>query len=69
MPTPHPVHALRTKLGTERLALVQELAASGALSADVLRELSILQAALTAVSEEIEAHSAKLGWGADNELE
>jgi hypothetical protein len=68
MPTPHPVHALRTKLETERLGLVQKLAASEVLSTDVLRELSILQAALTAVSEEIETHSVRLGWGGDNEL-
>ena len=32
MPAPHPVHTLRAKLEAERLKLVEELAADGALS-------------------------------------
>jgi hypothetical protein len=68
MPSPNPVHALLAKLETERLSLVQKLAQSSALSADALKELATLQAALTAVSEEIEAHGPKLGWGSEKEL-
>ena len=68
MPTSHPVHALRAKLETERLSLVEKLARSGEVSADALKTLAILEAALTAVSEEIETHGAKLGWGSEPEL-
>jgi hypothetical protein len=69
MPSPHPVHALLAKLETERLSLVQKLAQSSALSADALKELATLQAALTAVSEEIKTHGPKLGGGSGKELE
>jgi hypothetical protein len=34
-----------------------------------LQELAILQAALTAVREEIDAHGAKLGWGGGEPLD
>jgi hypothetical protein len=68
MATPHPVHALRAKLETERLSLVEKLASSSMVSADALKELATLQAALTAVIEEIEAHGARLGWGSGTEL-
>jgi hypothetical protein len=38
------------------------------LSADALRELATLQAALTAVKEEIETHGTRMGWGDEDEL-
>lgn len=70
MTEPHPVHALRAKLETERLDAVQRLAATNAvLSPSVLTELAYLQLALTAVKEEIETHSMKLGWNSNDTLE
>lgn len=69
MPTPHPVHALLAKLETERLALVERLAAGGPLSAGALSELATVQTVLTAVREGIEAHGVKLGWGIGKELD
>jgi hypothetical protein len=69
MPTPHPVHALLAKLKTERLSLVEKLAEGGTLSADTLKELATLQAAVAAVSEEIEAHGPRLGWSGEKELD
>jgi hypothetical protein len=69
MPTPHPVHALRAKLESARLSLVEKLAeGSATLPADALKELATLQAAITAVNEEIKTHGARLGWSAENEL-
>ena len=68
--TQHPVHALRANLEAARLKAVEALAAKeNAIPPDALRELATLQAALTAVREEIEAHSAKLGWGSTAELD
>jgi hypothetical protein len=65
MPTPHPVHALLAKLETERLSLVEKLAEGSTLSADALKELATLQAALTAVSDAIKTHGPRLGWGGE----
>jgi len=63
---PHPVHALRANLEAARLKAVEALAAAkGAFSTDALRELATLQAALTAVREEIATHGVRLGWDSD----
>lgn len=70
MANDHPIHALRKNLGQARLKAVEALAAkSGAISANSLQELVAIQAALTAVREEIAAHGASLGWGAESELD
>jgi len=69
MPTPYPVHALLAKLKTERLSLVEKLAQGSTLSADALKDLATLQAAVAAVSEEIKAHGSRLGWGREKELD
>ena len=66
----HPVHTLRANLETERLKAVETLATKeNAIVHDDLKELATLQAALTAVREEIESHGGKLGWGSTPELE
>lgn len=66
----HPVHALRANLETARLTAVETLAAKEtAILPDDLKELAALQAALTAVREEIESHGGKLGWGPTPELD
>ncbi len=66
----HPVHALKGKLETARLEAIEALAAKDvAPSPDALRDLATIQAALTAVEEEIEAHGEKLGWGSRDALE
>lgn len=70
MANDHPIHALRMKLEEARLKAVEALAAkSGTVSANGLQELVAIQVALTAVREEIAAHGASLGWGAENELD
>ena len=47
---PHPVHILRSNLEVARLSAVEALAATkGAVPIDALRELAVIQAALTAV--------------------
>jgi hypothetical protein len=64
--TTHPVHGLCAALEAQRLQAVETLAAqTGAPRPESLQELATLQAALTAVREEIEAHSIRLGWGED----
>jgi len=65
-----PVHDLRGQLETLRLKAIEELAAKagGALPADSLQRIAILQTVLTAVREEIEAHEVKLGGGAETPL-
>jgi hypothetical protein len=69
MKTSHPVHALRANLEAARLKAVETLAAAkGVLTTDALQELAILQVALTAVQQEIDAHGVKLGWGGADEL-
>ena len=53
----HPVHTLRTNLEVARLSAVETLAATkSAVPIDALRELAVMQAALTAVREEIQIH-------------
>jgi hypothetical protein len=69
MTAPHPIHALRTNLETKRLELVEKLSAGGTLSADVLRDVAVVQTALMAVREAIETHGPKVGWGSGKELE
>jgi hypothetical protein len=70
VPEPHPVHALETRLQAARLEAVERLAArEGAFTAEALHELATLQAALTAVREEIVAHTGKMGWGSGAELD
>ena len=65
-----PIHDLLTHLETERLKAVQELAAKpGALPADTLQGIAILQTVLTAVREEIAAHEVRVGSGAARPLE
>jgi hypothetical protein len=67
---PHPIHTLRANLETARLKAIETLAATeGKFSPDALRELAILQAALNAVREEIQAHGERLGWGGQDELD
>jgi hypothetical protein len=57
----HPVHTLSSESEAARLNAVATLAATqAACSTDALRELATLQAALTAVREESEAHG--VGW-------
>ncbi|WP_395664511.1 hypothetical protein [Methylocella sp.] len=61
-----PIHSLRDRLETERLAAVEGLAAgasSAELSGDALARLAALQAALSAVREELEVHGVREGWG------
>jgi hypothetical protein len=67
---PHPVHTLRASLETARLKAIKTMAATeGKFSPDALQELAILQAALTAAREEIEAHDGeRLGWGGEDKL-
>lgn len=66
----HPVHALRANLEAARLKAVETLAEKeNAISPDALKDLATLQAALTAVREEIEAHGGRLGWGPTTELD
>jgi len=69
MANDHPVHTLQANLEDARLKAVEALAATnGAFSPDALHELATLQAALTAVREEIVNHGAKLGWGGGDDL-
>ncbi len=69
MTKPHPVHALRGNREAARLEAIEALASKdGAISPDALRDLATIQAALTAVREEIEAHGEKLGWGSREAL-
>ena len=64
-----PIHDLRAYLETARLKAIEELAAKdGAPPADALQGIAILQAALGAVREEIEAHEVKFGGGAEEPL-
>jgi hypothetical protein len=65
-----PVHDLRAQLETLRLKAIEELAAKadGALPADSLQLIAILQTVVPAVREEIEAHEVKLWGGAETPL-
>jgi len=65
----HPINALRVTLEDKRLDAVQSLAASAApLDPTALAEIAQIQLALTAVREEINEHSVKLGWGSAKAL-
>jgi hypothetical protein len=60
----HPVHALQANLEAARLKVVETLAAKESLPATAaLQELATIQAALSAVREEIETHGVRMGWG------
>ena len=66
----HPVHILQANLEAARLRLIETLAArEGISNADALRELATIRAALSAVQEESETRSARLGWGDSGELD
>ena len=66
----HPIHTLKGNLESARLKAVEKLAASDAvLSPATLEELAIIQAALTAVGEEIEAHATKVAWSSQKALD
>ena len=66
----HPVHDLQANLEAARLKLVETLAGKESPpTADGLRELATIHAALSAVREEIERHGARLGWGSKDELD
>jgi hypothetical protein len=66
---PHPIHSLQEALAARRLQAVEALAAKeDEISADDPRQLAVLQTALVAVREEIEAHRVQLGWGSEAEL-
>ena len=65
----HPVHVLQANLEAARLKVIETLAArEDAPTPDALRELATVHAALSAVREEIDARSAKMGWGDRGEL-
>jgi hypothetical protein len=60
--TETPVHDLQNVLAAARLRAVEELAAKGRkLPPDDLQKLAILQAALSAVKEELAEHEGRLG--------
>jgi hypothetical protein len=62
MATTRSVLTLRAALETQRLKAVERLAeTSGPLSLESLQGVAILQVVLTAVREEIETHSIRLG--------
>ena len=66
----HPVHVLQANLEAARLKVIETLAARGGVPGpDALGELATIHAALSAVRQEIEAHSARLGWGDSGELD
>lgn len=66
----HPVHTLQDHLEATRLQLVQKIAQEGSsVSADSLKELSMIQSSLMAVREEIKAHQPKVGFGGEKGLE
>jgi hypothetical protein len=65
-----PIHALRARLEAARLQEVEALAAAeGEPNAEGLKTIAHLQAALTAVREEIRAHAVKIGGGSEEALE
>jgi hypothetical protein len=58
----HPLHTLRGQLEALRVQTLDRLAASEApLTTDALQELAAIQAALTAVREEMQSRG--VGWG------
>ena len=57
-----PIHALRDQLALARLQATQELAAKDpAVSLEALQKVSLIQTALLAVADEIEAHEMRVG--------
>jgi hypothetical protein len=68
MTTSHPIQALASNLDDKRLQLIEKLAKDKSISADVMKELATVQAALTAVREAIDEHGPRMGWGSDQEL-
>jgi hypothetical protein len=64
MSEPHPIHALKSQLEAARLQALEALAANkSAVTPADLKDVAVIQAALVAVREEIEAQGGKLGWG------
>ncbi len=63
-----PIHQLRANLEAARLEAVENLAKGGAPAAEALQKLAVLQAALTAVREEIDVHEVRLGGGGETPL-
>jgi hypothetical protein len=71
MTTSHPISILASNLDDKRLQLIEKLATTTtdkSISADVMKELATVQAALTAVREAIDEHGPRMGWGSDQEL-
>ncbi|MGO4677977.1 hypothetical protein AB4Z40_34440 [Bosea sp. 2YAB26] len=65
----HPVHDLQANLEAARLKFIETLAGKvSPPTPDALRELAAIHMALSAVREEIELHSVRLGWGDKDEL-
>jgi hypothetical protein len=63
MTTSHPISILASNLDDKRLQLIEKLATDKSISADVMKELATVQAALTAVREAIDEHGPRMGWG------
>jgi len=65
MTTSHPISILASNLDEKRLQLIEKLATTdkSIISADVMKELATVQAALTAVREAIDEHGPRMGWG------
>ena len=65
MTTSHPISILASNLDDKRLQLIEKLATTdkSIISADVMKELATVQAALTAVREAIDEHGPRMGWG------
>ena len=62
--TETPVHDLQKALAAARFRAVKELAAKdGTLPPENLQQLATLNAALSAVKDEIAEHEGRLGWG------
>jgi hypothetical protein len=68
MMTSHPVRNLASNLEEMRLQLIEKLASDASMSADAMKELATVQAALAAVREAIDEHGPRMGWGSDHEL-
>jgi hypothetical protein len=68
MMTSHPVRNLASNLEEKRLQLIEKLASDASMSADAMKELATVQAALAAVREAIDEHGPRMGWGSDHEL-
>ena len=63
------IHTLRDQLASARLQAIQELAAEGpAVSLEALQKVSLIQTALSAVADEIEAHQTRVGRNQETHL-